>query len=99
MKKTYCSSVNDVPKTPHFAVIKFGSIYIPGDARSESCPGHGYPASTQSTCEYIAFTDRSDWELFVKNSYADRVGHFGGIDFVAFEVGKPVECSIDVQLK
>lgn len=36
---------NDFPKLKHYAIIKFTSrsVYHPGDERSRTHPGHGYP--------------------------------------------------------
>lgn len=55
---------NEIPTKPHFAAIVSGSITIPGDERSRTCPGHGYPESTQSTRDYIAFeseVEMNEW--------------------------------------
>ena len=58
----YVKNKSDVLKHPHFAIIEFGSITIPGDERSRSCPGHGYPEHTQDTCTYIAFETEEEWK-------------------------------------
>jgi hypothetical protein len=59
----------DVPDEPHFAVIIYGvrSVYIPGDERSRTHPGHGYPGGTEryDDIEHWVTTDRSDLERFV----------------------------------
>lgn len=60
--RKYCSAKSDIPKGPHYAILEFDSIYIPGDERSRTCPGHGYPESTANIIRYIAFTDKSEWE-------------------------------------
>ena len=51
-------------KEPHYAILTFGSTYIPGDERSRTNPGHGYPASTEYHVEYEAFTEEQKeiWE-------------------------------------
>jgi hypothetical protein len=51
--------------TPHFAAIVFTSIYIPGDERSRTSPGHGYPAETRPIVQYITFGDRIEMEKWV----------------------------------
>ena len=57
----YCNQREDVPKEDHFAIIEFSSIYIEGDERSRTCPGHGYPARNEPVSKYIAFTDQEEW--------------------------------------
>jgi len=60
---------NDVPNEPHFAVIVYGvrSIYIPGDERSRTNPGHGYPGGHEhfDDLEHWVTTERSYLEEFV----------------------------------
>lgn len=56
------SSFRDIPSGPHFAIITETSVHIPGDERSRTNPGHGYPEHTETYINYEAFTDRADWE-------------------------------------
>lgn len=41
---------NEVPEGPHFMVIIYDttSVYVPGDERSRTNPGHGYPEHTDT---------------------------------------------------
>lgn len=60
---------NDVPNEPHFAVILYGtrSVHIPGDERSRTNPGHGYPAHTDTfdDIEHWVTTERAHLEAFI----------------------------------
>jgi len=56
----YCNQKSEFPAAPHIAVIHFTSIYIPGDERSRSHPGHGYPGGSESVVKYITFNDTPD---------------------------------------
>jgi hypothetical protein len=58
---------NDIPTGPHFAILGQTSVYIPGDERSRTHPGHGYPASTEYYITYRAFTDRAEWECEIEH--------------------------------
>lgn len=66
----------DMPKGAHFAIIVFetASVFIPGDERSRTCPGHGYPERTESysTFRYLATEDRTEWEEQVKRAADSR---------------------------
>ena len=62
---TRAKNSSEVPQEPHFAVIKFGSVWIEGDERSRTNPGHGYPGHSQSTVEYLIFKDQSSWEKYI----------------------------------
>lgn len=54
--------LDSIPTGPHFAIIRTVSVYIPGDERSRTNPGHGYPEHTEEYISYEAFTDRAEWE-------------------------------------
>lgn len=70
----FANSIKDIPTTAHYAVIKFGFEHIPGDARSEEYPGHGYPAHTIVTREYYVFSSKSTWETYLsKENHNDLV--------------------------
>jgi hypothetical protein len=51
----------DVP-VDHYAIIVFDTIYIPGDERSRTNPGHGYPESTENRANYYVTTNKAEWE-------------------------------------
>lgn len=57
MTMKYIQAFSDIPKQKHYAIIRFRSIYIPGDERSQKFPGHGYPASYEPVTDVITFTD------------------------------------------
>ena len=51
----YVRLPKDLPSVLHPAVLVFSKVSIPGDDRSRTNPGHGYPAHDVPTCQYIAF--------------------------------------------
>ena len=55
-----------LPEQEHWAIITESSIYIPGDERSRTNPGHGYPESSFTYTVYEYFTDYSKLEEKVK---------------------------------
>lgn len=56
------SQYSDVPTGSHFVIFTTRAFHIPGDERSRTNPGHGYPASIEHALGYEAFTDRAEWE-------------------------------------
>jgi len=67
-----------------FIIIEQVSVYIPGDERSRTHPGHGYPATTE-TYNSIRWFDRAErgkWEEEVKRLTAQRRQFIAG-GFVA----------------
>jgi len=54
-----------IPDTPFYAVTFETSITIPGDERSRTHPGHGYPEHTVSTQEIVIFKTQKDFTDWV----------------------------------
>jgi hypothetical protein len=63
-RPTYVSSKSQMPTKEHWAIIEYSHIYVPGDERSRTHPGHGYPASNQPVLNYIAFDSKEDLEKY-----------------------------------
>lgn len=90
----WCHSISDIPKEPHYAILSSKSTYIPGDERSRTHPGHGYPESTEYSWDYIVFPDRATWESEVKKRTSSV---FGSKDFVAISA-TPAIISTTIQV-
>ena len=56
------NALSNIPSQPHFAIIRETSVHIPGDERSRTNPGHGYPERTETFITYEAFTDCDKWK-------------------------------------
>jgi len=61
---------SDVPEGPHFTVIIYDttSVYVPGDERSRTNPGHGYPEHTDTydTFEHWVTDDPTVLNEFIR---------------------------------
>jgi hypothetical protein len=58
----YVKQKSDTLNEPHWAILEFDSIWIPGDERSRTAPGHGYPEHSENVVKYIVFTDENEWK-------------------------------------
>lgn len=58
----YVRKLSDIPKEPHYVIVKIGSVHIPGDERSRTHPGHGYGERTEHYPEMRVTTDKTLWE-------------------------------------
>jgi hypothetical protein len=95
--KTYCKNSESIPKSPHWAIVEFSSYFVPGDDRSKSCPGHGYPDSYETTATYVAYDNENEW----KNDIAGKLHPpYGNPErnFVAMKVS-PANISTEVVVK
>lgn len=61
-KSTYVTEKGDVPNVPHYAIMTFEKVYIPGDEESRLRPGHGYGEQNKPIVVYQAYTDKDMWE-------------------------------------
>lgn len=73
----YVHKPEDIPTCEHWAIISGASMHIPGDERSRTNPGHGYPASTEYYIEYAAFTDEAKFKETLAHAIEESRG-FGG---------------------
>ena len=91
----WCHSISDIPTGPHYAILDTKSTHIPGDERSRTHPGHGYPESTEYSWDYIVFPDRASWEAEIKK----RKGSvFGSKDFIPISA-TPATISTVIQVE
>jgi len=97
-KRKYVKGASDFPEGPHLAIIDFGTITIPGDERSRTNPGHGYPESTQTTLTYMywAIEDREYWEADIAQREKDK---YSRRDYVALDNGRRVKVEPVYQIK
>ncbi|QIG70155.1 hypothetical protein EVB87_055 [Rhizobium phage RHph_N28_1] len=52
----------------HFAVLEFVNVTIPGDERSRTHPGHGYPESTEQYTKFHVFTSQQRLEEWLSET-------------------------------
>ena len=90
----YVTRLKDFPGKPHFAILEFSTIHVPGDQRSKDAPGHGYPAHYESVVAYRAFDDRDEWMAAI-TKLAQRDCKK---EFVAFKAGAPVTITKNIQI-
>ena len=57
----YVNRAEDIPSGEHWAIIRTVGVFIPGDERSRTNPGHGYPERTENYLSYQAFTDEAEF--------------------------------------
>jgi hypothetical protein len=62
-----------------FLLVTKRSIHIPGDERSRTNPGHGYPASTETVHDVKVFDSHESFADYVARAFppslADAVGY------------------------
>lgn len=97
---------NDIPDGPHYAIMLIGksSVHVPGDERSRTNPGHGYPAHTDTydNIDYYAFSnnEREEWEEKVKKLFQQEQerSSYSKREVVAFHVDKMAHPKLNVDV-
>lgn len=87
------SCLSDIPRGPHWAIIRTTSVTIPGDERSRTTPGHGYPEHTETYISYEAFTSQEEWEGKIETLSLSRYAQ----PFRAIKV-EPAEITVSVKV-
>lgn len=81
-------TANDVPEGSHFAVMIYGemTVHTDGDARSQSCPGHGYPATsnTYTTVDHLVTHDEALWKQLLTVLAEEKANRKYGSDRESF---------------
>ncbi len=97
---------SDIPEGHHYVIIIFSStsIHIPGDERSRTNPGHGYPARTEkyNTIEYTWTHSRDEWVRQIEVLEREKTSSFHRHDpYVALEVASKakIETKVVVGIK
>lgn len=68
----FVSDASKIPTEDHYAIIENQSVHIPGDERSRTHPGHGYPASTENFIRYMAIIKREDLMLYLSKEKPEK---------------------------
>lgn len=68
-----------------YAALVKRSIYIPGDERSRTHPGHGYPGGTEEVTDLRVFKDRADMEAWVESEERSRERYGTRTDYTLIE--------------
>lgn len=92
------SNLENFPTEKSFAIATSEGVHIPGDERSRSAPGHGYPSHTDYYTKLQVFSDEAEWKEAIKKLMVPQFG--SRKDFRAF-IMEPVtvDAEITVNIK
>jgi len=94
-------SASEIPQYTKFLLIIFSttSVFVPGDVRSRTNPGHGYPEHTDvySTTEIYAFTEYGPLETELHRLYSQDKNR-RDISVIQVSVVVPVGVSLKIDL-
>jgi hypothetical protein len=71
-------AVSDLPERQCWIILQSETVHVPGDERSRTHPGHGYPEHTERHWSIQVFDDAESWtkeiELLAKNNREFQAG-------------------------
>lgn len=80
----FVHSLDDIPQTECWVIVKASSVHHEGDERSRTNPGHGYSAYTENFVEvYEVFTDEEIFKSELAHEMKDM--RFGGYSVRGFK--------------
>ncbi len=62
----YVHHTDEIPTEPHWVIITNSSVTIPGDERSRTNPGHGYPERTERYITYEIYLTEEKWKQAIR---------------------------------
>ncbi len=71
----------NMPVGKHYVILDFSSYHVPGDERSKTNPGHGYPDRNIPYAQYSVTEDHDEWKKEITRRTIEKDV------FVAFEAG------------
>lgn len=78
-----------------FLVLEETQIFVPGDERSRTHPGHGYSASYEDSTRVHRFTDRTSLLLFLQRSTTDASSSYEVFEATPMKVATTVSISVE----
>lgn len=69
MAAIFVTSPEKLPKGEHWAIIGGNSIFVPGDERSRTNPGHGYPEKTEHFITYEAYLNEDEFKHELERTF------------------------------
>jgi len=68
----YPSKVSELPEGECYAILHPESMTIPGDERSRTHPGHGYPEHSVDYWKIETFKNKEEWEQEIARLIGSR---------------------------
>lgn len=93
----FISDPKDIPDVEHWAIMEHDGVFIPGDERSQTNPGHGYPAHTKNYISYQLYFTEEKLLAAIKELEANKFGTkkpYRVVKVTPIKVNKKVDISI-----
>ena len=89
----------DDPPGEHYVIMGFENILVPGDERSRTHPGHGYPEHTVLTIKCYVYPSYDDWRGEITRRTLDPNGRKNWVPLVVRRPFVTTNISVDVSMR
>jgi len=93
----YLSELSKFPDIPHWVILTTSSYDVPGDERSRTNPGHGYPAHTVTSINYNIYHSEEEWLKEIERRETST--SYNSKDYVAFKSSGKAKIEREVKIK
>ena len=98
--KIHVTSISKLPEGFHWVILEDSSVNVPGDERSRTNPGHGYPAHSVNYMVYTAYSNAVEWRRdILKREKNDNHYRTKYRAFKVYPAEIKVSVSVDVDIK
>jgi hypothetical protein len=88
---------DEIPDGKHYAALEFSTVTIPGDERSRTNPGHGYPEEIKVVANYIQFDDEEAMKEWVMDKKVSDRGKENYCILEAQKLGVKLSMVVEVE--
>ena len=92
-RRKFPRRVEDLPDEEFYAILYPESTTVPGDERSRTNPGHGYPEHTVENWRMEVYPTREEWEAEILKESSSEFGRR------KFKAIRAIPASINVTVK
>lgn len=92
----YVSSPEHLPPGEHYVILTFGTITIPGDERSRTHPGHGYPESTETTISCTVYETEEVWKAEIQRLSMEKYSYKSWVPLIVRRPTLKTTVSVDI---
>jgi hypothetical protein len=86
--------VSHIPDVEHWVIMMNDSVYIPGDERSRTNPGHGYPAETRKFLRYEVYLTEEKFLQVIKELEIKNEKNYKALKVTPLTVKKEITISV-----
>lgn len=90
--------MSEFPLAPYWVIFTRSSRHVPGDERSRTAPGHGYPDHYEEYTNVQTFTDKSAWERAVSRKVESGTRGWQAAKVLPAAVTTTVKVDVDADL-